>query len=141
MNEQDVACPKCGGKTWDNRATKRNPKAPDYKCRDKSCDGAVWPPKQGQSTSTASAQPYQSPSIGGYDGSGRDFLDRQAQHEQQTVSAIQMGAQAGLYQQCLTIACATLPKACEDMGVSLTADALVAATATLYIQACKGRAA
>ena len=30
---------------WDNRATKRNPKAPDYKCRDRSCDGVIWPPK------------------------------------------------------------------------------------------------
>ena len=36
-------CPKCGGRMWDNRATKRNPKAPDYKCRDRSCDGVVWP--------------------------------------------------------------------------------------------------
>ena len=39
------ACPKCGGRMWDNRATKRNPKAPDYKCRDRSCDGVVWPPR------------------------------------------------------------------------------------------------
>jgi hypothetical protein len=30
---------------WDNRATKRNPRAPDYKCRDRSCDGVIWPPK------------------------------------------------------------------------------------------------
>lgn len=37
------ACPKCGGKMWDNRLSKRNPKAPDYKCRDRSCDGVVWP--------------------------------------------------------------------------------------------------
>jgi hypothetical protein len=36
-------CPKCGGRMWDNRLTKRNPKAPDYKCRDRSCDGVVWP--------------------------------------------------------------------------------------------------
>jgi hypothetical protein len=36
-------CPKCGGKMWDNRLSKRNPKAPDYKCRDRSCDGVVWP--------------------------------------------------------------------------------------------------
>lgn len=41
----EVACPRCGGKTWDNRETKKNPKAPDYKCRDKSCDGVIWPPK------------------------------------------------------------------------------------------------
>ena len=36
-------CPKCGGRMWDNRLTKRNPKAPDFKCRDRSCDGVVWP--------------------------------------------------------------------------------------------------
>jgi predicted RNA-binding Zn-ribbon protein involved in translation (DUF1610 family) len=44
-NGADHACPKCGGKMWDNRLTKRNPKAPDYKCRDRSCDGVIWPPK------------------------------------------------------------------------------------------------
>jgi hypothetical protein len=49
MSAPDVAeqpaCPKCGGRTWDNRATKRNPKAPDFKCRDRSCDGVIWPAK------------------------------------------------------------------------------------------------
>jgi hypothetical protein len=39
------SCPVCGGRMWDNRATKRNPRAPDYKCRDRSCDGVIWPPK------------------------------------------------------------------------------------------------
>jgi len=45
--EPEVApsCPKCGGKVWDNRATKRNPKAPDFKCRDRTCDGVIWPPR------------------------------------------------------------------------------------------------
>lgn len=38
-------CPKCGGRMWDNRLSKRNPKAPDYKCRDRSCDGVIWPPR------------------------------------------------------------------------------------------------
>jgi hypothetical protein len=41
----EPGCPKCGGRMWDNRLTKRNPKAPDYKCRDRSCDGVIWPPK------------------------------------------------------------------------------------------------
>ena len=40
-----VECPKCGGRMWDNRVTKRNPKAPDFKCRDRSCDGVIWPPR------------------------------------------------------------------------------------------------
>lgn len=38
-------CPKCGGPCWDNREGKRNPKSPDYKCKNKSCDGAIWLPK------------------------------------------------------------------------------------------------
>lgn len=39
------SCPKCGGRMWDNRLSKRNPKAPDFKCRDRSCDGVIWPPR------------------------------------------------------------------------------------------------
>ena len=37
------SCPKCGGRMWDNRVGKRNPRAPDFKCRDRACDGVVWP--------------------------------------------------------------------------------------------------
>jgi len=37
------ACPKCGGPVWDNREGKKNPKAPDFRCKDKGCDGAIWP--------------------------------------------------------------------------------------------------
>jgi hypothetical protein len=44
-NMEIVSCPKCGGRMWDNRLTKRNPKAPDYKCQNRSCDGVIWPPK------------------------------------------------------------------------------------------------
>jgi len=35
-------CPVCGGRMWDNRLNKRNPKAPDFKCRDRACGGVVW---------------------------------------------------------------------------------------------------
>ncbi len=29
---------------WDNRDKKTNPKAPDFKCKDKeNCDGVIWP--------------------------------------------------------------------------------------------------
>ncbi len=40
------ACPNCGGRMWDNRLGKRNPRAPDFKCRDRSCDGVIWPPRE-----------------------------------------------------------------------------------------------
>lgn len=41
-----ASCPKCGGRMWDNCRTKRNPKAPDYKCQSRSCDGVIWPKAQ-----------------------------------------------------------------------------------------------
>jgi hypothetical protein len=52
LASNEPSCPKCGGRMWDNRLTKRNPKAPDYKCRDRSCDGVIWPPK-GEKSGTA----------------------------------------------------------------------------------------
>jgi hypothetical protein len=57
------SCPKCEGRMWDNRLTKRNPKAPDFKCRDRSCDGVIWParanaaPPTRESSPNASAEP------------------------------------------------------------------------------------
>jgi len=46
------SCPKCAGEMWDNRASKRNPRAPDFKCRDRSCDGAIWPPRDANAPPT-----------------------------------------------------------------------------------------
>ena len=31
------SCPKCNGAMWDNREGKKNPKSPDFRCKDKSC--------------------------------------------------------------------------------------------------------
>ena len=50
----EPSCPKCGGRMWDNRLSKRNPKAPDFKCRNRSCDGVIWPAKAGQRSSASS---------------------------------------------------------------------------------------
>jgi len=50
-----ASCPKCGGRMWDNRLSKRNPKAPDFKCRDRSCDGVIWPPRDGKARSATPA--------------------------------------------------------------------------------------
>lgn len=55
-------CPKCQGPMWDNRASKRNPRAPDFKCRNKprerggpGCEGVIWPSRDG------SPSPYPPP--------------------------------------------------------------------------------
>lgn len=58
----EPGCPKCGGKMWDNREGKKNPKAPDFKCRDKQCDGVIWPPKPG-AKAAAPARPAPAPAL------------------------------------------------------------------------------
>lgn len=73
-------CPKCQGPMWDNRENKRNPKAPDFKCKDRGCDGVIWPPRDGRaaaapagnSTPAASSgsAPKAAPGGGGVDANG-----------------------------------------------------------------------
>lgn len=54
-------CPACGSKVWDNRTSKRSPKAPDARCSNQDCQGgngrpwAAWAdaPKQGGGRSPA----------------------------------------------------------------------------------------
>ena len=41
-------CEFCDGPVWDNSGNKRNPKAPDYKCKDKTCNGAGWIQEDGE---------------------------------------------------------------------------------------------
>jgi hypothetical protein len=70
------ACPICGGPMWDDRTSKRNPKAPDFKCKNKpkerggpGCEGVIWPPRDGSpSPYTASAPPRSAASGGGRSG-------------------------------------------------------------------------
>jgi hypothetical protein len=50
-DRNDPPCPICGGAMWDNRPKKAsgamNVKAPDFKCKDKTCEGVIWPPRSG----------------------------------------------------------------------------------------------
>jgi hypothetical protein len=48
-------CPRCQGPMWDNREGKRNPKAPDFKCKDRECDGVIWPPRNATGGAQAAA--------------------------------------------------------------------------------------
>lgn len=41
-------CENCGGPVWDNRTNKRNPKGPDFTCKDKEgCGWRAWVTKDG----------------------------------------------------------------------------------------------
>jgi hypothetical protein len=59
----DPVCPSCGGGMWDNRREKKNPKSPDWKCKDKACDGVIWPER----LRTPSAQAPSGPSGPAFD--------------------------------------------------------------------------
>jgi hypothetical protein len=50
-------CPKCQGEMWDNRVGKKNPKAPDFKCKDRECDGVIWPPRGAKPATAPGAEP------------------------------------------------------------------------------------
>ena len=41
VSDEGVICPKCAKVMWDNRKSKTG-KQPDFKCKDKSCDHAIW---------------------------------------------------------------------------------------------------
>jgi hypothetical protein len=64
------ACPQCGGELWDNRENKKNPKAPDWKCKDKTCIDAKgfvtagWLEKPNAKGAKGNAHPV---ATGGYD--------------------------------------------------------------------------
>ena len=67
-----VPCPKCSGPMWSNIEGKRNPKAPDYACKDKQgCGAGVWltdvqksaVQAQTPASTAASAPPRKSPLV------------------------------------------------------------------------------
>lgn len=64
LASDEPSCPKCGGRMWDNRLSKRNPKAPDYKCRSRSCDGVIWPSRGTGNASTTEADSAPVPDYG-----------------------------------------------------------------------------
>ena len=80
MNEPN--CPVCEGPMWDNREGKKNPRAPDYKCKDKSCDGVIWPPRGGGSRSSPASQAPRQQAAGPRQGDDRsNRIERQHSQE------------------------------------------------------------
>lgn len=77
------ACPICGGAMWDDRDSKRNPRAPDFKCRNKprerggpGCEGVIWPSRDGSPSPYPASAPRRTPSPSGRDVSSYDAPPR-----------------------------------------------------------------
>ena len=85
------ACPICGGAMWDDRTSKRNPRAPDFKCRNKprerggpGCEGVIWPPRDGSPSPYPASAPRRAgggPSFGGPGGGERPPIDDAPPHD------------------------------------------------------------
>jgi hypothetical protein len=134
-NEPNPAagCPVCHGPLWDNRETKRNPKAPDYKCKDKNCDGAIWPPKNGAAPARPTApsnakQPFSGgPHIPGLDEAPDDAYTKALDFERfDKMKALYTNA----YLHAAELAHGQFGNDVSDVAVS-------SMTATLFIQACE----
>ena len=61
IKEPITACLKCQGDVWDNRGNKKNPKSPDFKCKDKDgCGEGFWfekPKGNGKGKPAAAPEP------------------------------------------------------------------------------------
>lgn len=115
MTTNDPNCPKCGGNMWDNRASKRKPTQPDFKCKDRGCDGVIWPPK-GQASPSSN-------------GNGAHASNGAAPSLRRPLGP--------LYHECLDFA----KKCCaHHFGNDVATADVVAAAATLFIQAVKDNA-
>lgn len=111
-------CPKCNGDMWDNRASKRKPTQPDFRCKDKdNCDGVIWPPREGRSNGAPASN-----------GNGNG-----SHAPQQTAPTVKRPL-GPLYNECLDFA----KKACvHHFGNDASVSDIIASTATLFIQAVR----
>jgi hypothetical protein len=139
---QAVACPKCSGAMWDNRLTKRNPKQPDFKCKDPQCDGVIWPPKNGNGAAAPATRvdntprAYSSgPHIPGIDGPCQETGAPPAGQSDESVS--RLDGVLSLHDVCVMHATKSTARILKDAGFTPTAADILAAAATQMIGAQK----
>lgn len=114
---------------WNNIATKRNPKAPDYKCKQRACDGAIWPPKNQPVQNGNHAAPQAQPvNIGRM---GVPILD-EGEAAPATTHGDRLARLAQAHQACFHAALGLAVEA-QKAGVPVSLDGVSALTAQLFI--------
>lgn len=115
-------CPTCGGRMWDNRMSKRNPKAPDFKCRNRSCDGLLWPGQQ--RTAISATQPPRLAAIEG----GESVEDSADESAPKVLPILRQK-----YLDLTAFALDSVRPEYETRGMECRPDTVAAIVATLYI--------
>ena len=116
-----MACPKCGGEVWDNRAKKASgemkPTAPNAACKDRDgCGWKDWPPK--------GAKPAY-----GRPGGPTPVAARGPKYTWDTLGS--------LYARCVDIGYMQAARIATGAKIPLTMDAVLAASATIFICASR----
>jgi hypothetical protein len=109
---------------WDTRSSKRNPKAPDFKCRDRRCEGVLWPGHH--KTATVLVTP---PATESGHGQTRVHLSRASKRRATDSAAATSMSQDFVLRE-------VRPKY-QDAGVACSDSTVAGIVATLFIQTCK----
>lgn len=141
-------CPKCSTPNmFDNRESKKNPKAPDYKCRDRSCDGVIWPPKKGEPgygtpAPRAATTQQRAPVTLGRPIPGMDDTEELPPIEEAyegngepSAAAVKVASLFRMHSVCFTQAMELATRAEVHMGLKADLSAISALTAQLFIAA------
>jgi hypothetical protein len=132
MQQTEASCPKCGGMMFDNRFNKRNPKAPDFKCKNRACDGVIWPPRQSRQQA-APAPKAIGPEFGNLPG-----VPMEAEQPAEEPGKERLRRIFNLQDQCFAHALQLAVQA-EKAGVPCTLDGVSALTAQAFIAFKEGR--
>lgn len=137
-------CPKCGGRMWDNRASKRNPRAPDFKCRDRRCEGVVWPGQH------HAAVPLVTPRIARVDVAAertptalassavlRRGASEDGDSQHQSDESTELGALRRCYLAVTEFVLSDVRPRYDGAGVACDAQTIAAITATVFIAECR----
>jgi hypothetical protein len=147
------ACPACGGRMWDNRETKRNPRAPDFKCRDRDCAGRLWPGQfKGTRPDDAAVAVSERPEDAVQEaasevhplGGATDGAGQTGAHEGPLASAVRAvvgGTLRACYLDVTDFVLAEVRPKYAAGGVPCTDATVAAIAATLFIAQCKGTGA
>jgi hypothetical protein len=139
------SCPVCGGRMWDNRARKTNPKAPDFKCRTPDCTGRIWPGQlkgeaaadvaigTGVPTDAPTGAPARSAGPGPLADAVRSVVEAVSA---QTLRARMRSELRACYLDATEFVLAEVRPKYEAAGVPCTDATVAAITATLFIATC-----
>ena len=112
---------------WDNRESKKKPSMPDFKCRDKECDGAVWIHNKDGSIK----EEYED-----LDTPQRPVSKRAAAAQASPPAPAASGRPLSLvYKDCFEVAAKVSAHYLKLAGIAPTAESITAAAATIFIGA------